>query len=178
MTRFVRRVVTGHNAAGKSIFIVDDATPHVVRRAPGSAVVHELWQTSQTPADNSGSDDAIARGHRLAPPQNGSVFRVIEYPPDKERLAALAHESKLPDDGSGRAEAADRSNPRHPGFHKTSTIDYAIVLSGEIYAMMDEGEVLLKAGDTLVQRGTNHAWSNRTDAPAVVAFVLIDATPV
>ena len=68
------------------------------------------------------------------------------------------------------ARGTDRNNPRHPGFHKTATIDYAIVLAGEIYAMMDEGEVLLKAGDVLIQRGTNHAWSNRTAEPAVVAF--------
>ncbi len=73
---------------------------------------------------------------------------------------------------------SDRNNPRHAGFHKTDSIDYAIVLSGEIYAMMDDGEVLLTAGDVLVQRGTNHAWSNRTNDPAVVAFVLIDADPV
>ena len=70
------------------------------------------------------------------------------------------------------------ANKRHPGFHKTDTIDYAIVLSGEIYALMDEGEVLLKAGDVLIQRGTNHAWSNRTEEPCCVAFVLIDAEPV
>ena len=178
MRRKIRRVVTGHNAAGKSVFVIDAATPHVFQRTKGSAIVHELWETAQTPANNRGNTDAIARGHRLPPPQNGSVFRVIEYPPDSERLAALAHEEKLPDDGSGRAEASDRNSPRHAGFHKTATIDYAIVLSGEIYAMMDEGEVLLKAGDVLIQRGTNHSWSNRTDAPAVVAFVLIDAEPV
>ena len=91
---------------------------------------------------------------------------------------AIAHESALPDDSSGRAAATDRNNPRHAGFHKTATIDYAIVLSGEIYAMMDDGEVLLKAGDVLIQRGTNHAWSNCTNETAVVAFVLIDAEPV
>ena len=175
MPKTVRRVVTGHDAAGRSIFIVDAPTPHVFQRTKGSAIVHELWETAGTPADNRVSADAIARGHRLPPPKNGSVFRVIEYPPDRERLAALAHEETLPDDGSGRAQASDRNNPRHAGFHKTATIDYAIVLSGEIYAMMDDGEVLLKAGDVLVQRGTNHAWSNRTDATAVVAFVLIDA---
>ncbi|MFZ0525295.1 MAG: cupin domain-containing protein [Xanthobacteraceae bacterium] len=173
----IRRVVTGHNAAGKSIFVSDGPTPHVFSRTKGSAVVHELWETARTPADNRGDADAIARSHRLPPPPNGSVFRVIEYPPDSERLAAIAREHALPDD-SGRAEATDRNNPRHPGFHKTATVDYAIVLSGEIYAMMDEGEVLLKAGDVLVQRGTNHAWSNRTAAPAVIAFVLIDAEPV
>jgi mannose-6-phosphate isomerase-like protein (cupin superfamily) len=178
MSKQVRRVVTGHNAAGKSIFVTDAPTPHVFQRTKGSAIVHELWETDATPADNRGNADAIARGHRLPPPQNGSVFRVIEYPPDAERLAAIAHEDKLPDDGSGRSAATDRNNPRHAGFHKTATIDYAIVLSGEIYAMMDDGEVLLKAGDVLIQRGTNHAWSNRTNETAVVAFVLIDAAPV
>ena len=178
MPRQVRRVVTGHDAAGRSKFIIDAPTPHVFSRTKGSAIVHELWETAGTPADNRGNDDAIARGHRLPPPQNGSVFRIIEYPPDSERLAAIAREEKMPDDGSGRAAASDRNNPRHAGFHKTATIDYAIVLSGEIYAMMDDGEVLLKAGDVLVQRGTNHAWSNRTSEPAMVAFVLIDAEPV
>jgi mannose-6-phosphate isomerase-like protein (cupin superfamily) len=178
MRKSIRRVVTGLDVGGRSTFIIDAATPHVFSRSKGSAIVHELWETTRTPADNRGSADAIARGHRLPPPKGGSVFRVIEYPPDRERLAAIAREEKLPDDGSGRVAASDRRNPRHPGFHKTDTIDYAIVLSGEIYAMMDDGEVLLMAGDVLVQRGTNHAWSNRSNEPAVVAFVLIDAEPV
>ena len=103
--------------------------------------------------------------------------RPIEYPPDKQRLPALAREREQPADGSGRSETLDRHSPRHPGFHRTNTIDYAIVLRGEIYAMMDEGEVLLRAGDVLIQRGTNHAWSNRTDEPAYLAFVLVDAEP-
>ncbi len=174
----VRRVVTGHDVDGRSTFLIDAATPHVFQRTKGSAIVHELWETRRTPADNRGNADVIDRGHRLAPPKGGSVFRVIEYPPDRERLAAFAHEEALPDDGSGRAQATDRNSPRHAGFHKTATVDYAIVLSGEIFAMMDDGEVLLTAGDALIQRGTNHAWSNRTDETAVVAFVLIDAEPV
>jgi quercetin dioxygenase-like cupin family protein len=108
---------------------------------------------------------------------DGTVLRIIEYPPDTQRLAALAHERVADDDGSGHIAALDRGAPRHPGFHKTSSTDYAIVLSGEIFALMDEGEVLLKAGDVLIQRGTNHAWSNRTDKPAYLAFVLVDAEP-
>jgi mannose-6-phosphate isomerase-like protein (cupin superfamily) len=152
--------------------------PHTCSAArPVSTIINELWETTRIPADNTANADAIARGHRLLPPTNGSVFRVIEYPPDTQRVAAIAREQALPDDGSGRAAAADRNSPRHPGFHKTNTIDYAIVLSGEIVAMMDDGEVLLKAGDVLIQRGTNHAWSNRTAEPAVIAFVLIDAAP-
>ena len=178
MTKPVRRVVTGHNVAGKSIFLSDAASPHVYQRRPGSVIVTELWETTSTPADNRGDADAINHGFHLAPPKTGSAFRIIEYPPDRERVAALAAELSEPDDGSGRIESADRNNPRHPGFHKTDSTDYAIVLAGEIYALMDEGEVLLKAGDVLVQRGTNHAWSNRTDAPCTLAFVLIDADPV
>jgi hypothetical protein len=178
MSKSVRRVVTGHNAAGKSIFVSDGATPHVFCRTPGSTVVHELWETARTPADNRGNEDSIRRGARLPPPKNGSVFRVIEYPPDDVRLAAIAREGTMADDGSEPNVTRERHNTRHAGFHKTDTIDYAIVLSGEIYALMDEGEVLLKTGDVLIQRGTNHAWSNRTKDSAYVAFVLIDAEPV
>src|SRR5215470_7664381 len=143
MTRPIRRVVTGHNAGGKSVFIFDGASPHVYSRQRGSAIVTQLWQTAETPADNGGNDDAIDHAFLLSPPTGGSSFRVIEYPPDKERLPALARERAQPSDGSGHAEAFDRANPRHPGFHKTNSIDYAIVLAGEIYALMDEGEVLL-----------------------------------
>jgi mannose-6-phosphate isomerase-like protein (cupin superfamily) len=178
MAREIRRVVTGHNPDGKSTFIIDGPSPHVRSRAPGSAVVTNLWETFATPASNAGNADAVEPGFRLPPPSGGSVFRIIDYPPDQQRLAALAVERTAADDGSGRHDALDRGNPRHPGFHKTSSIDYAIVLSGEIYALMDDGEVLLKTGDVLIQRGTNHAWSNRTDETATVAFVLIDAEPV
>ncbi len=175
----VRRVVTGHNSQGKSIFILDGAAPHVYQRSSGSTQVTELWDTAATPASNQGSEDPTQRAFRLPPPKNGSVFRVISYPPDSERLGALQKEhASHVDDGTGRAGAIDRSGARHPGFHRTASIDYAIVLSGEIYALMDEGEVLLKQGDALVQRGTNHAWSNRGAEPAVLAFVLIDAEPV
>jgi len=208
MPRGIRRVVTGHNAAGRSVFIKDAAAPHVYNRGPGSAVVTELWETRAMPADNRGDGEVTDHPFRLAPPKHGTVFRIIEYPPDKQRLAALEQQRASADDGSGHGAALaseasgqrgnsivrapdtrpepgpsaraafDRGSPRHPGFHKTSSVDYAIVLSGEIYALMDEGEVLLKAGDVLVQRGTNHAWSNRTDAPAYLAFVLVDAEPV
>jgi mannose-6-phosphate isomerase-like protein (cupin superfamily) len=180
MARQIRRVVTGHNAQGKSCFIHDGAAPHTYRRSPGSSIVTELWETRQTPADNRDDTDPTLSPFRLPPEKNGSKFRIIHYPPDAERLAALQkeHESAV-DDGSGRAAALDKTHAaRHPGFHKTNSIDYAIVLSGEIYALMEDGEVLLRQGDVLVQRGTNHAWSNRSDEPAILAFVLIDADPV
>jgi hypothetical protein len=173
----IRRVVTGHNAAGKSVFIMDGPSPCVHQRVPGSTVVTDLWETRSTPADNSGNKDAADRPFKLHPPKNGTVVRIIHYPPDAVRLAAIKKEETLGDDGSGRQGATDRNNPRHAGFHKTDSIDYAIILAGEIYAMMDEGEVLLKTGDVLIQRGTNHAWSNRTGEDCTIAFVLIDAKP-
>jgi naringenin degradation protein FdeH len=178
MPKPIRRVVTGHNAAGRSAFIMDGAAAHVYQRSPGSAFVTELWETRSAPADNRGSAEVTDHPFRLAPPKSGTVFRIIEYPPDNERRVALERERAAGDDGSGHISALDRGAPRHPGFHKTSSVDYAIVLSGEIYAMMDQGEVLLRAGDVLIQRGTNHAWSNRSDKPATLAFVLVDAEPV
>jgi quercetin dioxygenase-like cupin family protein len=77
--------------------------------------------------------------------------------------------------GAGHAKSASSSNPM---MHKTASVDYAIVLKGEIWAVMDDSEKRMTAGDVLVQRGTNHAWSNRTDQPALVAFILVGATPV
>jgi Cupin domain len=178
MEKPIRRVVTGHDAAGRSVFVMDGAAPHVYQRSPGSAVVTELWETRCAPADNHGTAEVTDHPFRLAPPASGTVFRIIQYPPDSARLAALARERAEGDDGSGHISALDRGSPRHPGFHKTSSTDYAIVLKGEIYALMDEGEVRLTVGDVLIQRGTNHAWSNRSEEPATVAFVLIDAVPV
>ena len=180
MPRPIRRVVTGHNAQGRAIFLSDGPAPAVFDRGPGATVVTELWETGATPASNAGSDDpTMGRPQRLPPPKNGSKFRVVEYPPDSQRVVAL-HATGSAQDANAKSEGyvRDIANKRHPGFHKTATIDYAIVLSGEIYALMDEGEVLLKTGDVLVQRGTNHAWSNRTEQPCCIAFVLIDADPV
>ena len=174
----IRRIVSGHNAQGKSIFIMDGdvSIPAARRNSAGTSVV-ELWQTDCTPADNTGDRDPTDHPYRLPPPANGSVFRVVEYPPDKERFAALQAQ-QWSADAKSQGYQRDSGNARHAGFHKTNTIDYAIVLDGEIYALMDEGEKLMKTGDVLIQRGTSHAWSVRTDEPAYVAFVLIDAEPV
>src|SRR5205085_12439388 len=131
----------------------------------------ELWTTSKTPAAFTSSDRA-RRERRIEPDPGGTVFRVIEDPPDSERLAKIRPEEHFASMG---AQAAPAEKRRHPGMHRTKTLDYAIVLAGEIYAVLDEGEVLLRAGDVLVQQGINHAWSNRSDKPATIAFVLLDA---
>ncbi|MGD9945341.1 MAG: cupin domain-containing protein [Burkholderiaceae bacterium] len=170
----IRRVVTGHDAQNRSTFIMDGLAPNIkeMESMPGVALT-DLWETTSAPADNSGNADAAARPVRLEPPSVGSILRIVEFPPDtmwRGADAAKAFESI----GAGHAPDRDSDDPMR---HKTSTVDYIIVLKGEIYAILDTGETLLKAGDVLVQRGTMHSWSVRGNEPCVVAAVLVGARP-
>ena len=177
MVQPVRRIVTGHDAAGRSVFVSDGDAPNVrVFDSAGGTAVTELWYTDRTPASNAGNEDSAAGDFAIQPAPNGSKFRVVEYPPDAVRFAGGDRARMYRDMGAEQAVVTEGA--RHPGMHKTRSIDYAIVLSGEIYAIMDEGETLMRPGDVLIQRGTAHAWSNRTDQPARVAFVLIDAEEI
>jgi naringenin degradation protein FdeH len=177
MAKPMRRVVTGHNAAGKSVFVSDGPSPHALE-LPGmpGLVLTNLWITDDAPADNAGSADAAARPVVLEPAARGTIFRVVDFPPDKDVMGKMDRGKAFA--AMGAHAAMDKDASRHPGMHKTSTVDYALVLDGEIWALMDEGEVLLRAGDCLVQRGTNHAWANRGDRPCRVAFILVGARPV
>ncbi len=171
-----RRVVTGHDAKGRSVVLMDGESPYsFFLEKAGGLQLTELWETRSSPADNSGAEDAADHERRIEPVGSGTVFRIIEYPPDGVRLATLAPDTFFAEMG---AQAADKAQRRHPGMHRTHTLDYCVVLSGEIYAVLDEGEVLLLAGDCLVQRGTHHAWSNRSEEPCVIAFVLVAAKPL
>jgi naringenin degradation protein FdeH len=176
MVKPIRRVVTGHDARGRSIFVSDGPSPHVLT-IPGRTdfALTNLWVSDGAPASNAGNADAAKRPVVLEPPPRGAIFRVVEFPPDQapggfDRKAAFA--------AMGAHHAMDPDASRHPGMHRTDTVDFALVLAGEIWALMDEGETLLRAGDTLVQRGTNHAWSNRSDQACLVAFILVSARPL
>ena len=135
----------------------------------------ELWAVDSVPADNSGNIDAADRPIKLQPPERGNVFRIVDIPPDTLRFGANVDQSPDTSAVAGSDAYAAGAGSRHPGFHKTRTVDYAIILDGEIVAMMDIGETVMRAGDVLIQRGTNHAWSNRTDKACRIAFILIDA---
>jgi naringenin degradation protein FdeH len=177
MARPMRRIVTGHNGVGKSIILTDSASPHALELdgMPGLALTN-LWVTDRAPASNAGTADAAARPVVLEPPERGTIFRVVDFPPDKDIAGRVDRGKAFAAMGAGHT--MDQSDARHPAMHKTTSVDYALVLDGEIWALMDEGEVLLKAGDCLIQRGTNHAWSNRTSHPCRVAFVLVSAEPL
>jgi len=157
----IRRVVTGHDRDGKSMFLMDGLAPNVMEMAsmPGLALT-DLWETKGAPADNRGTVDAAARKVRLEPPAKGTILRIVEFPPDSHwRNNADAREAF---DSIGAGHAPDKHSA-DPMMHKTATVDYIIVLKGEIWAIMDKGETLLKPGDILVQRGTNHSWSVRSN---------------
>ncbi len=177
MAQKVRRVVTGHNDYAKSMVIMDGDAPNVrVLKNRGGTTETNLWMTSSVPADNSIIEDLGTKELKIEPPPGGTIFRILEYPPDEVRFSARDQDTPFRE--LGVHGAMGKEEVRHPGMHKTNTLDYAIVLSGEIYAVLDEGEVLLRAGDCLIQRGTNHAWSNRTKECCRIAFVLVGANPI
>ena len=143
MPRPIRRVVTGHNAQGRAVFISDGSAPTVHDRGPGATAVTELWETSATPASNAGNADPTqGQPQRLPPPKNGSKFRVVEYPPDSKRVAAMRG-GFVSHDTQSEGYVRDLANKRHPGFHKTDTIDYQKTLDDSL-AKYERGVTLLR----------------------------------
>jgi Cupin domain len=178
MARPVRRIVTGHNQAGKSIIWMDGPAPNSSSPPAIPQLVNTvLWITDRSPASNQGNEDSSPKGRQLGiePPRGGSVFRIVDFPPDKE-FEGIDVRRMMAEIGGEHVLRGEK--PRHAMFHKTNTLDYAIVLEGEIWAMLDEGETRMRAGDVLIQRGTSHSWSNRTDQNCRVAFILLDAEPI
>ena len=172
MTKPIRRLVTGHRADGRSTVLSDGAAPNVKQRQAGNASTL-LWVSDECPADVSASADRAAREIGVPPPPRGSIFRIAEFPPGVGG-EVRDHEALLRDFGIG-AEVARGHAPRHPAIHRTRSLDYVIVLEGEITLLLDDSEVLLKAGDVVVQQATNHAWINRGAATCRLAMVFIVA---
>jgi mannose-6-phosphate isomerase-like protein (cupin superfamily) len=172
----VRRVVTGHNSDGKAVFVSDETVgPTTLALLPGSEF-HRLWGGDEAPSfPDDGSRPADSS---YFPPVGGFRFGLFTIPPDEGRgvpedldiAAALQElEEKLP----GLAQYME---PAEPGMHTTATIDFEVVLSGEVWLELDDGaEVHLKAGDTVVQNGTRHRWNNKGTVPAVLAVFICGA---
>jgi len=175
----VRRVVTGHDAQGRAVVIEDGPAPTVRTdpNRPGYAVT-QIWATDSSPAFVGNDEDPTLRAMTLTPPAGGTVVRVIEFPPANLELREIdAEQAAQAFSMYGQSHVltgSNKPNKRHPFMHRTETVDYAMVLSGEIVMLLDETEVTLKAGECLIQRGTNHAWTNRSDQPCRVMFVLVD----
>jgi mannose-6-phosphate isomerase-like protein (cupin superfamily) len=176
MDRPVRRIVTGHDAQGRSIIQQDGPPERVVTLGGDSGTTfHEIWNTRATPAPiDRASGELPEPGIALLPPVNGTRIRILDIPPDDGTVAALPREAVQALFEAIGASHTLPDNPPHPLMHRTETIDYGIVLEGEVTLILDESETLVRAGEIVVQRGTSHAWANRSDRPCRIAFILID----
>ena len=171
MAKTVRRIVTGHLADGRSTVLIDGAAPNVKQRHAGNASTL-LWVSDEMPARPSTADRA-AREIGVPPPRGGTIFRIAEFPPGIGG-EVRDNETVLRDFGIG-ADVARGHAPRHPAIHRTRSVDYVVVLEGEIDLLLDDRDVRLEAGDVVVQQGTNHAWINRGSRVCRLAMVFVDA---
>jgi naringenin degradation protein FdeH len=173
----VRRIVTGHDAQGKAIIVEAGPLPTVVpiEKIPGT-VFHEIWSTQGTPVPVDNGPDPTLGPLMLPPPKAGSRIRIVDIPPDSDDF--LAHGAERMKDaftqiGDVAASTVKAGSP-HPLMHRTESVDYGVVLDGEMTLVLDDSEVLLRQGDVVIQRGTNHAWANRSGRLCRMLFVLVD----
>ena len=171
----IRRIITEDDANGRSR-IVEDAPATAIRTVaerPGYRSVN-IWRTTSYPP-SIGERDSATEHKGILPPPSGTVLRIIDFPPEHPDPEVRARQIGALFGGMFHDATHDKRDGKHPGMHRTHTVDYAIVLEGEIWAVMDDNETLMKTGDVLVQRGTNHAWANRSGKTARICFVLMDA---
>jgi hypothetical protein len=171
----VRRVVTTHAPDGRSIVGFDHVVGPYAHEPLKTSGVRQfvLWVTDENPADVSHNIDVATRKVTIPPPKTGSIFRIVEFPPTSPEVEKLPldHMEKI----LGDSHIHSKFPSRHPFMHRTATIDYIIVLYGEIVLLLDDSEVLLKAGDVAIQRSTNHSWINRSNDVCRLGLVLLDS---
>lgn len=170
-----KRYVVGPDANGKSAVLLEDAEN--VQETPGIFYRATLWSTRELPVDNTVTHD---RGNDLMsrePFPGGMIFRALEIPPDSsDKAAHIERLRRLNAEVNQKHEPTPEDLARHPSMHRTDTLDCITCVQGEIYLVTDVDEVLMKSGDSVVIRGTNHAWSNRSSEPALMVGCMIDAT--
>lgn len=173
----IRRIVTGHDAQGNAIILSAAAPERVVDLTEHGPRFYEIWNTRETPVQiDEDSGEPREEKLTLAPPRGGTRIRVLDIAPETREMQGMdATEARRHFEliGAGEASTRDRG-AAHPLMHRTETVDYGIILSGEIYLIVDKGEVLCRQGDIIIQRGTNHAWANRSSQVCRIAFILID----
>ena len=170
----MRRIITGHNSEGKSIIILDGPPARTIGEDVGG--LFEIWNTDGGLIDTTDSIDRADTDIVLSPPENGSKFRYFQINPTPEGVP-MEMMQEIAADAFEKIGAAHHrvDTSKHPAMHKTDTIDYIILLKGDVTLILDEEEVTLEPHDVVVQRGTNHAWVNNGDEPALLIAVLIDS---
>jgi mannose-6-phosphate isomerase-like protein (cupin superfamily) len=171
--RTLRRLVTGHDSTGKAVVVSDGQPDDLLIMAERGVAFTEMWRFSSVPTalDAWGERDPGVQ-LSIAPAPGGVNFRVVQFDP-RSPEAVVDGEAAFAKMGSPDAYVP---NARHPAMHRTSTVDFAIVISGSITLLLDDQDVTLAPGDVVVQRGTNHAWVNHASEPCLIAFVLTDAS--
>ncbi|AYC32335.1 cupin domain-containing protein [Pseudomonas cavernae] len=171
-----KRVVTGHDAQGQAVVAQSGPTPNnfPLKAVPGT-VFYEVWNSVGSPAVLDNGDDPTSQPLQLSPAPLGSVIRVVDIPPDSVQNQVSAADAAAAFAEIGQAHAGTgQADSKHKLMHRTETLDYGVVTEGEVWLVLDGEEVQLKRGDIVVQRGTNHAWSNRTEQMARMVFILLD----
>lgn len=166
----LRRIVTGHDANGRSLVAIDGP--------PGrrQASLREIWNTAGSPVDSCDGSDRGAGEQNLSPVANGNNFRWFIVPPADSSISNEELEKAVAEGFAALGASHERPDTsRHPSMHKTKTIDYIILLSGKVTLLLDEDERDLEPFNVVVQRGTNHAWINKGEEPALLCAILIDA---
>ena len=168
----IHRVVTMHDTDGKAVIASDGPLSTVValQALPGM-VFHEVWETHGMPAPVDNGADPTPGPMVHGAPANGTCIRFVDFPPDADNFDGVQALFDEMNDGAGSTTRADSP---HPLMHRTESIDYGIVIAGEIFLVLDDTEVALRPGSVVVQRGTNHAWANRSGQPCRMLFIQID----
>lgn len=171
-----KRVVTGHDAQGLAVVASSGPTLNnfPLKAVPGT-VFYEVWNSAASPALLDNGADPTNQPLQLSPMPLGSVIRVVDIPPDSVQNQVSAEEAAAAFAEIGQAHAGtSQADSKHKLMHRTETLDYGVVTEGEVWLVLDGEDVHLKRGDIVVQRGTNHAWSNRTEQMARMVFILLD----
>lgn len=170
----MRRIVTGHDEKGKSVITIDGPPARSLGEEAGG--LYELWNTDGNEINTLDEIDRADGEVLLSPPNGGTKFRYFQINPTPEGVPADLIEAATAEAFEKMGAAHHRvDTTRHPAMHKTKTIDYIILLKGDVTLLLDNGEVDLKPFDVVVQRGTNHAWVNNGNEPALFIAVLIDS---
>src|SRR5260221_2891558 len=162
----VRRVVTKIHDSGKGVVMLDGQVQLTSFRSPTPA--SEMWVTESSPPDFSWTADRGKTKVGLVPPKNGTIFRIVDFVPTTQKIESMDINTMMK--VVGDHAPAKGLPPRHPMMHRTRSVDYAIIMAGEIDMLMDEGEIPLQAGAVVVQQANNHPWVNRSGKPCRVAF--------
>ena len=169
-----RRIITGHDAQGKSRIVIDGPPGNLIERNAGGLA--EIWNTDGGPVDSRDAADRASGPVHLSPPAGGSRCRWFQIAPDDPAISTAELEANTAQAFAAIGAAHERPDTsRDPRIHKTPSVDYIVLLSGRVTLLLDDDECELQPCDVVVQRGTNHAWINRGDEPALLVAVLIDS---